>query len=1443
MMKRIVSLLLTFSLLFSFIPVGSLNVYAAETPTNGIIDVQDAYGKPGSEVEVAVLLKNNPGILAMTLEVTYDESKATLKSVENGDALSYMTSFTKPKNLKSGCKLPWATLDIDDVELKDGVLVTLTFEISPSAKENEKFNINLSYDWGAIIDNDTNPISVNINNGYIQALSYTPGDVNDDGYVNTTDVVYIMRHIAGGYDISLIEAAANVNGDEYINTTDVVYIMRYIAGGYGVILLPSPQKCDHELKHIPEKAAGCLEDGNIGYYHCSLCGNYYKDAAGNIKIELEDTVIKAKGEHTIVIDPAVAPTPTTPGLTEGSHCSVCGDVIIKQEEVGYPEDKKHNVTYNISNGDNYLASQEINNSNQNSFAEDEVVVLKNISVPGYKFLGWFDGAGDNAAQIKRIELGTTNDIELYAHWEKIEYKVQFKSSIFLEENELTYTVDTGAVLPTPKLSNYIFVGWTDEDGNLYEDTVIPKGTTESIILTANWTSERNKTWTKPVLDAPIIEIDENNNVILFAYEIGMIENIPLYTIKDFGYISGDGVTKTQTETYSFKIEESLIDAYTRAVSNATTQSSNWTLSKDWNETTSIDSEWAKENGYTQEEAESIGKSKTDTWNVSSGSSGSKETTNLSENQSGWTNTVKGSLDITAGGKIKGIVELSGTLGFEAQGTKTETELESESTKKSSSWNSSSSYSESETTSENKTISNAISEKICSTYGYGKSYVNGGASSSSQGLSSTQSASDEYATSVTYSTATTKEVTSTWTTQATKPGYHRWVMAGTAHVFAVVGYDMATDSYFVYTYSVLDDEIKEFEDYSYTSSNYDDEQNGVISFEVPFDVAEYVADLTCYSNGLKIDQTTGEISGYTGIDNCAVIPEYMNVGNGKVVKVVGIKETAFKNNRNIVAVVFSNFIEKLPDNAFSGCVSLCEIIEGNLKTIGKRAFSGCESLVDYEITNEIIYLGENAFDGVERVVINASNAGVLEAAADSGAKKIELHVEKMENCPDSLIGKTLTIPDTSEYFEFNGDGHSYTDLNIVSDAGKTVIKDAKFVCSKEIPLKTSSPEVILDAVSLEGNGFAMVLSAENTNLGLQGTISVKSNNENALLSKNISLYEYNKNVDGRLNVQDNIFICGSITGAELAKYKALKEIGATEFENMLSSYTLYFDTDGGVCSETSRLVPNGTPIRELPAPTKDYHKFIGWYLGDGVTKVTAETVFADGLDKTIYAHWEENPPSDWVLASDMPEDAQLVNTKWTHTLKSYTESNSPELEGWTLYNTTSDWGEYGEWSEWNKTAVAGSESREVETKDEHTGYNMVTYNTMSNYGDREFRSFSIDGKYSQYGCSSEYGQHNYKTTATISKINSATKVAEGKYTSECSFPGYNKGKGTGYIISYSGKTMLFFIESNIYTKYYRYRDRELVSIYHFFKEEIMESESYPTGDNISNIQQWVQYREK
>lgn len=79
--------------------------------------------------------------------------------------------------------------------------------------------------------------------------------------------------------------------------------------------------CTHEWGDRETlKAATCTEKGQTGVV-CHKCG----------KVKDQQPIPVAG--HAPVTDPAVAPTETTDGLTEGSHCSVCGAVLTAQEVI------------------------------------------------------------------------------------------------------------------------------------------------------------------------------------------------------------------------------------------------------------------------------------------------------------------------------------------------------------------------------------------------------------------------------------------------------------------------------------------------------------------------------------------------------------------------------------------------------------------------------------------------------------------------------------------------------------------------------------------------------------------------------------------------------------------------------------------------------------------------------------------------------------------------------------------------------------------------------------------------------------------------------------------------------------------------------------------------------------------------------------------------------
>ncbi|MDO4379884.1 MAG: hypothetical protein Q4D20_03305 [Clostridia bacterium] len=87
----------------------------------------------------------------------------------------------------------------------------------------------------------------------------------------------------------------------------------------------------------------CTAEGSIEYWSCVDCSKNFSDE--NCKNAVESVVLEKKA-HTVVKDAAVPATCTEPGLTEGKHCSVCGEVLLAQETVpatGHKDSDKNGV--------------------------------------------------------------------------------------------------------------------------------------------------------------------------------------------------------------------------------------------------------------------------------------------------------------------------------------------------------------------------------------------------------------------------------------------------------------------------------------------------------------------------------------------------------------------------------------------------------------------------------------------------------------------------------------------------------------------------------------------------------------------------------------------------------------------------------------------------------------------------------------------------------------------------------------------------------------------------------------------------------------------------------------------------------------------------------------------------------------------------------------------
>lgn len=276
---------------------------------------------------------------------------------------------------------------------------------------------------------------------------------------------------------------------------------------------------DHSLTHNEAHNATCTEDGNIEYWQCGDCENYFSDAAGNNEIELSDTVINKSG-HDIVNHEAKAATCTEKGWNAYDTCSRCNHSTYSETaalghdySAGFIVDKQPTASEKGSKSKHCSRCGEKNeiteidklrtqlvkpdgNGGENQvvialpkgFAPDIELVVTEIAQDNY-------GEYDPIAQNANGKISFIYDVTLKSGGVSVQpdgtltVKLLIPSELRGREFKLLhlhggsatdkdYTVDGNyAVVTTDKLSEFIFVGEKDEEG-------LPAGAVAGITVAA-----------------------------------------------------------------------------------------------------------------------------------------------------------------------------------------------------------------------------------------------------------------------------------------------------------------------------------------------------------------------------------------------------------------------------------------------------------------------------------------------------------------------------------------------------------------------------------------------------------------------------------------------------------------------------------------------------------------------------------------------------------------------------------------------------------------------------------------------------------------------------------------------------------------------------------------------------------------------------------------------
>ena len=297
-----------------------------------------------------------------------------------------------------------------------------------------------------------------------------------------------------------------------------------------------------------------------------------------------------------------------------------------------------------------------------------------------------------------------------------------------------------------------------------------------------------------------------------------------------------------------------------------------------------------------------------------------------------------------------------------------------------------------------------------------------------------------------------------------------------------------------------------------------------------------------------------------------------------------------------------------------------------------------------------------------------------------------------------------------------------------------------------------------------------------------------------------------------------------------------------------SVTVTLDPNGGSVSGSSITVIPGESYGSIPTPSKDYCTFDGWHTESGDSITSSTTVSLTSNHKLI-AHWKDKPVSDWVLQSQMPDGARVVETKYTYDYTETTESENSTMSGWT--QTGSYWKQTGSGSCNYASFPSGFDTS-------HSIYKSFEKSAYSSYENsnkkREVSNSWAGYVYYKWSYNAQYANRTDRTISPVrltSGTNGYAYIYFRAHTSSTNHPYldnyYCNSYGYAcYNCSSEFNNTDLAGESPRFHRfdYYKSTYTDYTKMYNYSRTTHQESSSAVSpSSSISNVQVWVRYQSK